>query len=659
MRTLITSVLLIVTLFSLANLSHANPHLDTFGRLPFVKDIQLSPDGKHIAYLREVNHEYIVVVQSLVNPKQQPRTLKITDNRMRDINWVGDKKLLFTSTGAQYSGGDFETFTFFRTGIMDIDDGSVVWPFDSPRFTNNISGPRLESKMSKDTSHIIMSYYYRLGADATSPEQKRTARKEPKVMNAVFKINVEDGSRDRMFSKSDIMDFIVDDQGDIVMYKKYDKRSDTSMNMYLVPNTNDYEALYIKEGEELSLFDYSVIKLSPNRKTIYYYGLKDDDIGVLLEGRIEGNKVVESKIISENQTYDLDYSLVDYNTTELIGYDVRRDYNEASFFDATHAQAYADLVATFPDAEVNINSSNRENTKFVALITGDQNPEEYFLYDTQEGSLAFLGSGFPLPQDTQLRKVKRYTYKASDDLPLSAYLTLPKASEAKKHKLIVLVHGGPASRDSKIFNWERQFFAAMGYAVFQPNFRGSEGFGRAFEKAGHGEWGKRMQSDVDEGVDSLIAAGIVDPKHVCIVGASYGGYAAMYAAAAKPDMYKCAISFGGVSELSNIFYHEEQQKNTISYWTKSIGERSELDELKKHSPLFMATEKTSPILLLHGSEDTVVPSFQSDKMHKRLIELGHKDNQYIEIEGEDHWMSSGKSRRIYLENAVRFIEKNI
>ena len=654
MRTLLASVLLAIAFFS-----HANSHLDTFGRLPFVRDIQLSPDGKHIAYLREVNHEYIVVVQSLVNPKQTPRTLKISDNRMRDINWVGDKALLFTSTGTQYSTGDFETFTFFRTGIMNIEDGSVVWPFDSPKFTYNINGPRLESKMSKDASHIIMSYYYRLGADATSSEQKRTARKEPRIMNAVFKINIEDGSRDRIFSESDITDFIVDDRGDIVMYKKYDKRSDTYMNMYLVPNTNDYEALYIKEGEELGLFTYRVVKLSPNRKTVYYYGLKDDDIGVLLEGRIEGNNVVESKIISDNQSYDLDYILADYNTTELIGYDVRRDFNDASFFDTTHAQAYADLVATFPDAEVNINSSNRANTKFVARISGDQHPEEYFLYNTQEGSLAYLGSGYPLPEGTQLQEVKRYAYKASDDLPLFAYLTLPKTSTTQKHKLIVLVHGGPASRDTKTFDWERQFYAAMGYAVFQPNFRGSAGFGETFEKAGHGEWGKRMQSDIDEGVESLIAAGIVDPKQICIVGSSYGGYAAMYAASAKPEMYKCAVSFGGISELSNIFYHEEQQKNTIGYWTKSIGERSELDELKKHSPLFMANEKTSPILLIHGAEDTVVPPFQSDKMRKRLIELGHKDTLYIEIENEDHWMSSGKSRRIYLESAMGFIEKHI
>ena len=148
--------------------------------------------------------------------------------------------------------------------------------------------------------------------------------------------------------------------------------------------------------------------------------------------------------------------------------------------------------------------------------------------------------------DFGVSKVESVKYKAADGLEITGYLTLPNGREAKGLPLIVFPHGGPASRDTLGFDWWAQAMASRGYAVLQVNFRGSDGLGWEFTKAGFGEWGRKMQTDLSDGVRNLTSQGVVDPKRVCIVGGSYGGYAALAGATLQKDVYRCAVSFGGV-----------------------------------------------------------------------------------------------------------------
>lgn len=627
--------------------THAANPLDTFARLPLVKDIQISPDGKRIAYLRDVKQDYIIVVQSLVNPKAKPVTLGIAGANIRDIEWVSSDRILFSSTQVKYWRGDFETFTFWRAGLLNADTGDTIWAFNSERFKYNIGAPQLVSKLPNDPEHILLSYYY-------------TTSVADKQINAIYKVNVMNGEREQVFKTSNASNWIAESNEKIDSYQTYDFKSGTSKTHFRIGRSNNYQFLLTQDenGEE-TYFDENILGQSQDRKAVYYYKRSEDDILVLVKSDIEGNKVSNERNISENTKYDVDSVTYDYHSGKLNGYSLVDDITRTTYFDAALAQAQADLDATFPDASIEITSYNKKKTKFVAFISGSEYPEQYLLYDTVAGSLGMLGVGFPKADASLLSKVQNFKYEASDGTPLSGYLTLPNSSSSDKPKLIVLPHGGPAARDDKAFNWERQFFASQGYAVFQVNFRGSSGYGKKFEEAGHGQWGQKMQSDVDEGVAAIIDKGLVDGNRVCIVGASYGGYIAMYAATAKPELYKCAVSFAGVSELYNVFYHQEQQKGSNRYWQTSIGDGTDLEYLKKYSPLEMANEKTSPILLIHGTDDTVVPSFQSSKMFKKLKELGIEDSMYVEIEDADHWMSSGKTRRSYLENAIKFVDKHI
>jgi dipeptidyl aminopeptidase/acylaminoacyl peptidase len=227
-------------------------------------------------------------------------------------------------------------------------------------------------------------------------------------------------------------------------------------------------------------------------------------------------------------------------------------------------------------------------------------------------------------------------------------------------------HGGPAARDYLEFDWWAQGMASRGYAVFQPQFRGSDGFGEAYLRAGYGEWGRKMQTDVSDGVKHLVDQGVVDPARVCIVGASYGGYAVLQGMSAQPDVYRCGVSVAGVADLPEMLkaeardagYQNDSRNPVIRYWVRFMGADGRRDEvLAQLSPSRRAAAVQGPVLLIHGRDDTVVPLAQSQIMHRALTAAG-KSSELLVLDGEDHWLSYGPTRLRTLEATVDFLLKH-
>jgi dipeptidyl aminopeptidase/acylaminoacyl peptidase len=217
-------------------------------------------------------------------------------------------------------------------------------------------------------------------------------------------------------------------------------------------------------------------------------------------------------------------------------------------------------------------------------------------------------------------------------------------------------HGGPEARDYPAFDWWAQAFASQGYAVFQPNFRGSDGYGVKFRDAGFGEWGRKMQTDVSDGVAELAHEGLVDPKRACIVGASYGGYAALAGVLLQHGFYRCAVAVAGVSDLSAMINYVHDQEGDepgsgVRYWRAFMGAHA--DEV---SPIRKASSADAPILLVHGKDDTVVPFSQSQAMAAALKAAG-KPVDLVVMPGEDHWLSREETRTTMLKASVAFVEK--
>ncbi|MFO1187458.1 MAG: prolyl oligopeptidase family serine peptidase [Alphaproteobacteria bacterium] len=225
------------------------------------------------------------------------------------------------------------------------------------------------------------------------------------------------------------------------------------------------------------------------------------------------------------------------------------------------------------------------------------------------------------------------------------------------------MHGGPSLRDTADFNFWAQFLASRGYLVLQANFRGSTGYGTSWRVAGYKEWGGLMQTDVEDGADALARNGLADKARTCIIGASYGGYAALAGATLTPNRYACAVSVAGPSDLFKLMNWVREtygdDSNSYYFWNATMGDPdSEKNELIAVSPARHADAVRAPILLMHGSLDTVVPIEQTRDMLNKLKSAG-KDVRYVELPGDDHWLSRPTTRTMMLAEIEKFLAEKM
>lgn len=328
-------------------------------------------------------------------------------------------------------------------------------------------------------------------------------------------------------------------------------------------------------------------------------------------------------------------------------------------------QRHFDALMTHFEGEVDLSLRGVSADERFWLISthGPRSPTSYFVYELETAHVSFVASTQPhfVPEDLAPMRVVNYT--ARDGAQLWGYLTEP--ATPGPHPLVVYPHGGPETRDSYEYDFFVQYLAWRGYAVFQPNFRGSEGSGRSFAMAGYRQWGRRMQDDVTDGVQHLVQAGAVDGDRMCIVGASYGGYAALAGATLTPDLYRCAVSIAGVSDLIAMLSEERSEEGrgsaAYAYWTRVMGDpAADRAELIAVSPARQARAIRAPVLLIHGEDDWVVPIDQSQRMRRALVEAG-RPTDLIEIEDEGHFWGawSRENRQQLLEATDRFLSQNL
>jgi dipeptidyl aminopeptidase/acylaminoacyl peptidase len=333
------------------------------------------------------------------------------------------------------------------------------------------------------------------------------------------------------------------------------------------------------------------------------------------------------------------------------------------FFEQQGADAWVAITDAFPDSSPSIASWSDDRQKIVLRLSTANKAPRFVLVDLAAGKSQSIGAVYEGIADGDVSPIRPFRYKASDGLEIAGYLTLPHGGNSKGLPLVVLPHGGPASRDVLGFDWMAQALASRGYAVMQPNFRGSDGYGWAFMAAGFGEWGGKMQSDLSDGVKRLVADGVIDPARVCIVGASYGGYAALAGVAFEPSVYRCAASIAGPTDLkrflqSTVTAAGSKNNATLRYWDRFMGVNGSGDpRLEKISPALHAEDIKAPVLLIHGRDDTVVPFNQSQLMADAMKKAG-RPASLITLKGEDHWMSRSETRMEMITSLVTFLEEH-
>lgn len=315
--------------------------------------------------------------------------------------------------------------------------------------------------------------------------------------------------------------------------------------------------------------------------------------------------------------------------------------------------------ASLGEREVWIASRSRDDNIMLVQVLGSNDPGQWYVFQAANAKMTrFIDNESGL-KPSQLAVSHYVRYPARDHTVLPAHLTLPTGRSARNLPLIILPHGGPYGvRDRGDYDSDVQFLANRGYAVLQPQYRGSGYYGKAFDDLGSGQWGRAMQDDIDDGMDWLVKQGIVDPKRVCLVGSSYGGYAALWGATRNPERYRCAVSFAGVSDLPRQLKYQLStfsDKAAREHWRQKVQGDDTFD-LHSVSPLFALDRLKVPVMVVHGDKDQTVPPKQS-RLYADALKARGLPYEYYELAGESHGLHSTATAQLWYDRLDAFLAK--
>jgi dipeptidyl aminopeptidase/acylaminoacyl peptidase len=619
--------------------------LEAYGATPAIEHIQLSPSGELIARITVRGETRVLAVTRLATNE----TLFVGDIsviKVRDLRWIGEGRVLVVTSQTRDIGslGVPRSELFFGQ-VLDLETRRVVQVLDR---TPDVLGVLYGAASVRSTSDGAALFVR--GINVSNNQI------------SLYRIDLRTGrGRPVAYMDHTTEDYVLDPEGKVIAMARYDERTGR-WSLRLPEGQNFREAWAVDAPLDIPAFH----GLGRTPRTIVIGADRPD-----LASEDAGSEI--SDVLFEVNVDTGDWSRLTFDhhpdflahhpqTRLLIGAGrTEEDGVRYEFLDPQTSQRWQSVERAFEDKAPELVSWNDALSR-VIVFTDTAEAGQYHLVDFDLGASGILADAYPGIAPEQVGAVRSIHYAAQDGLNIPAYLTLPPGvSEPSGLPLVVLAHGGPASQDVAGFDWWAQALASRGYAVLQANFRGSTGYGRAFLEAGYGEWGRKMQTDLSDGVRWLAAEGVIDPARVCIVGASYGGYAAMAGLTLDSDVYRCGVSVAGVSDLRRMVNREARQERnrdsqTVRYWNRFMGAARLNDRaLDALSPAHLAASIDSPLLLIHGKDDTVVPIEQSRVMAEALRRAG-KPVEFVELPGEDHWLSRSETRRQMLVETVRFLE---
>ncbi|KPZ68448.1 Prolyl tripeptidyl peptidase precursor [Shewanella sp. P1-14-1] len=618
--------------------------VEAFASIPDVSHVRLSPNGKHIASLllddtAEVPHKIVALFNTETGQFHIPMKNDHEKFMITNLTWASDEILLITALmPSKRFGKNANESLLIKYNLTTGEAGSVLTKkalkrFDSiPQYQGDVI-----DLLPKDPEHILLS---------VSGFSKRVS--EP----TVIKVNLYNGSfTTEQYYREHVIDWMTDQQHR-VRIATYQDRDTTEYRIYEQSEANgDLRLLWKSEAYS----EETVIPLGfdVNPNTLYVKAYHEGFYAVF-KVDLTDPKLTKELVYKQDNT-DVHATLIHSKVTrQAIGI-ATGDDNEYHFWDKNYKKLVNRLKAALPDTQNYLTQFSNNERRYMVYATSPTQPGLFLYGDRDANRLEVIAAKYSQLTPALLVEPQQISYEAKDGLEIPAYLTLPKGIEAKKLPTIIFPHGGPHSYVSDSFDYWTQFFANRGYAVLQMNFRGSTGLGYEFKKAGMQGWGKAMQGDVDQGTRYLINQGIADPDKICIVGGSYGGYAAMMGAAMNPGLYQCVISFAGVADVEDLvklsrFY------TTHELTKKTLGD--DYDELYEYSPIRHADKINVPILLIHGDNDKVVQVSQSRDMYRKLDALD-KPVEYVEIENGNHYLSNNQHRLMTFKAIEKFLATNL
>jgi len=625
---------------SLADAAEPLP-VEAFARLPDVGQVRLSPDGKKVAALAKV-------VKS--------GEMRGTAVQVYDVDKAESSVVAYGETGK---------FVIRRIIWANNDYVLVSARFPALRFGT----PTTETRMfsvdinTKESRGVLSGAYLRRQEylpqyqdriidllPAEEDEILLAIRLERSLGLGVIKVDISNSKVKRVLrERSDFVGFATDRQHRI--------------RVGVYQNDTEYQVLHhpIDDNSWIPLWTYEAFSAD----SVWPLGFAKDPNILFVRAYHEGREAVfkvdlrdpslNKELVFSDPVYDASGSLI---YSELSGRVVGIRYSADggfTFWDDEYKALQEAIDRALPETTNILYSMSDDERRYVIVATSDTEPGTYYVGDRDKNSLKYLARRRPaLPVDRMSAK-NTVTYEARDGLEIEGFLTLPQGEGEGPYPAIVFPHGGPISFDDGGFDYWTQYFASRGYAVLQMNFRGSAGYGYDFMKAGLQNWGLEMQNDVEDGTRWLIEEGIADPDHICVVGASYGGYAALMEAVRNPDLYNCAVSFAGVTDVADLVSSQRRYSN-YEIVKEQVGSKTR--ELRQRSPLHNVDDIEIPVLLAHGTKDRSVPDRHSRRMH-RALEKDGKDVTYLEFEDGDHHLSRQEHRIAFFKAMDEFLQSHL
>jgi dienelactone hydrolase len=580
-----------------------------------------------------------VIIQT-IDDRSLLAGLKAGNQKIRNLQWAGPNHVLITSSTTGYAMGVISSKTEWSVALSyDIARRRQTDLFQGGdsrlRRMNVVAGPPMARTIGGRTIVFAVGEFFpdhvgRLG---------------------LFSIDLEGGAT-RLVDGDGAEQWVVDETGAPVARAAYDEAK--RIWRLEVRQAKGWVAC---ESVTATIERPRLLGVGPMGRAILVADPQGENV------KLERFSLDDCSRLGDMGSGDFSRTIEDPVTHRVIGGESVAGAVRYRFFDPADQAVWNTVAGAYPGEMVRLVSWSDDRQRIVIRLDGPADGVSYSLVDLKTHSARRIGDAYKCLTAQDISPVKSIIYAAADGLVIPAYLTLPRGRDPKNLPLIVLPHGGPAVRDDPGFDWWSQALADQGYAVLQPEYRGSSGLGWAHLSAGFGQWGRKMQTDLSDGVRFLVKAGTVDPKRVCIVGASYGGYAALAGAAFDPGVYRCAASISGPADLRRMLAWTRQRagrgdSSVLRYWDRFMGASDPNDPvLATISPAAHADRITIPILLVHGKDDTVVDYEQSRLMAGALKAAG-KTVEFVTLDGEDHWLSREATRIQMLQTLVAFLNEN-
>ncbi len=574
----------------------ANIPVEAFAALPSFDSAKLSPGASKLAYYVELDGQREIFIQNIdgTNPMKIPPQ---HETNFVSFRWASDNMIILrtslTDDVRVFSPGKIQQT---RVISINLTDGEFTWlgrPNNIRRSTKRelaSQHERIVDMLPNDPKHILIQLDLDLDIRAE-----------------VYKVNIQTGFRKiEKEERRGIQNWFTDVNSTVRLGYGYNGER---WNARFRDNEGNWGDLSYTDWAS----NIDIEGFGDTEKTLYVSGKTTKGKMGLFELDIQSGEILRE--LFSHDTVDMDGIVEHPITGRVAGVRYTDDYARVQYFDKNLAKIQKIIDKALPDTANLLLNRARDKEWYLIYARNDQNPGDYFIFDRTGGQIFFVATSRSKIDPALMAATKAVTIPVRDGSEIPAYLLTPVGGGAKPLPAVVLPHGGPGARSDAEWDFQAQFYASRGYMVLQPNFRGSTGYGPDFEAAGEKQWGGLMQDDVTDATKWLISEGYADPDRICIVGYSYGGYAALMGVIKEPGLYRCAISANGVTDIGRMKSNDRKSVGG-RVWIKNMSlEGADDGEI---SPFHRAKDVSAPVLLMSSVDDARVPWKMSQDMHKRL-----------------------------------------